>query len=345
VGCVIVKNDRIIGRGWTQDGGRPHAETTALAQAGAQAKGATAYVTLEPCAHHGQTPPCADALIGAGLNWVVVAVEDPNPKVNGQGVSRLRDAGINVTVGVLEAKARAQHIGFMTKITTGRPMITLKLAASLDGRIAMASGESQWITGAQSRRLVHTQRTAHDAVMVGGGTVRADDPTLMLRDIGIVRQPVRVIWSRLLDLPLQGRLARSAKDAPLWILHGKDADSHLTDAWSGLGARLICVKTGPDGRIDPTGAMVSLAEAGLTRVYSEGGSTLAASLMGADLVDRLVIFSAGIVIGGEGMPMIGPMGLSRLAQTNNFDLIDTQKIGVDTVSFWQRKIISDATAA
>ena len=344
VGCVIVKDGHIVGRGHTQDGGAPHAEARALDQAGARAKGATAYVTLEPCAHHGQTPSCADALITAGLGRVVVATTDPNPKVNGQGLARLRDAGIEVTCGVLENRARAQHIGFFTKITKSRPMITLKLAASIDGRIALASGESQWITSVAARRLVHAQRARHDAVMVGGGTARADDPTLMPRDLGITRQPVRIIWSRHLDVPLTGRLAKSTRDAPLWILHAETAPSQLVDAWIGLGARLISVPSGADQRLDPGGALAALGAAGLTRVYCEGGSALAATLLATDLVDNLVAFNAGFAIGGDGLAMVGALGLTRLAAANRFDLTETRKIGIDSVTHWTRSDLSLSAA-
>ncbi len=335
VGCVLVKDDHIVGRGWTQPGGIPHAETVALSRAGPNAKGCTAYVTLEPCAHHGRTPPCAAALIAAGVARVVIATNDPNPKVDGQGAAMLRNAGIVVTSGILEDVARAQHVGFMSRISTGRPMVTLKLAASFDGRIAMASSESQWITGPIARRLVHAQRACHDAVMVGGGTARSDDPTLIVRDLGVRHQPVRVIWSRQLDLPLQGRLAQTAKDVPLWILHTSDADSHLTDAWSGLGAQLITVPTGTDRRLDPAKALTALGDAGLTRIYCEGGSSLAASLLVADLVDDVISFNAGIGIGGEGLPMVGEMGLLKLAAAKKFDLLAVQKAGNDTMSHWR----------
>jgi len=344
VGCVIVKDGHIIGRGWTQDGGAPHAEQVALDQARAAARGATCYVTLEPCAHHGRTPPCADALIQSGVARVVVAVGDPNPKVNGHGLARLVDAGIDVKTGVLGTEAHSQHIGFFMKILRTRPMVTLKLAASFDGRIALASGESQWITGPLARRLVHTQRAVHDAVMVGGGTARADDPTLMLRDLGITRHPVRVIWSRHLDLPLQGRLAATAADAPLWILHADAANDDLVRAWSGLGARLFAVPTGPDRRLDPTAALAELASAGLTRIYCEGGGALAAALLAGDLVDRLVVFNAGIPVGGDGLAMVAPLGLARLADAKKFDLTDCQSVGPDTVTYWTRKGLS-VTAA
>ena len=206
VGCVLVRDGRVVGRGWTQPGGRPHAEVRALAQAGEAARGATAYVTLEPCAHHGKTPPCAEALIRSGVARVVTALTDPDPRVSGRGHAMLRAAGIAVTEGVRESAAREAQRGFLTRVTLGRPMLTLKLATSFDGRIATALGESQWITAPAARRQVHALRLTHDAVMVGGGTARADRPGLNVRGMGRVRQPVRVVVSSgpLPDLPPEG---------------------------------------------------------------------------------------------------------------------------------------------
>lgn len=333
VGCVIVKEGRVIARGRTADGGRPHAETVALAQAGAAARGATAYVTLEPCAHHGHTPPCADALISAGVARVVVACSDPDTRVAGQGIARLRVAGIDVEVGVLAEQAARDHSGFFGKLT-GRPFLTLKLASTLDGRIATASGESQWITGPEARRAVHAMRARHDAVMVGAGTVRADDPMLNVRGMGSVRQPVRVVLSRHLDLPLDSALARSAGDIPLWVLHG-GANPDLIAAWEGMGA--ICVACPIRGRqIDLTAAMSALAERGLTRVFCEGGGALAAGLLADNLVDDLVVFSAGKVLGAEAVPSLGPLGISRLGDAPGFSLAAVRPIGADVLIRWSR---------
>ncbi|HHS94355.1 MAG TPA: bifunctional diaminohydroxyphosphoribosylaminopyrimidine deaminase/5-amino-6-(5-phosphoribosylamino)uracil reductase RibD, partial [Rhodobacterales bacterium] len=311
VGCVIVQGKRIVGRGVTQPGGRPHAEVVALAEAGAAARGATAYVTLEPCAHHGKTPPCADALVAAGLGRVVVALKDPDPRVNGQGLARLRAAGVDVVEGILAEAARADLAGFLSRIERGRPTLTLKLASSLDGRIATATGESQWITGPQARRMVHAERLRHDAVMVGGGTARADDPTLTVRGLGATRQPVRVVLSRNLDLPLDGNLARTAQEVPLWLVHGDRVGPELKAAWEGLGARLIEVPV-LRGQLDVPRALEALGEAGLTRVFCEGGSALAASLLGEGLVDELIGFTAGVVLGAEGWPSLAALGVSRL---------------------------------
>lgn len=335
VGCVIVKQGRIVGRGWTQPGGRPHAEVVALAQCGAAARGADVYVTLEPCAHHGQTPPCAEALVSAGVTRVLVAVQDADPRVNGAGLAILQAAGIAVETGLCADLAADDHAGFFLKTTQDRPFVTLKLANSFDGRIATGTGESQWITGPAARRAVHAMRARHDAVMVGGGTARHDDPSLTVRNLGITHQPARVIVSRRLDVPLMGTLARTAKDIPVLMCHGRDADPNLQDTWRGLGAQLLpCSTTG--SHLDPRDVLKQLAGHGITRVFCEGGSALAASLIEADLVDRLVGFTAGLTIGVEGLPNIGALGLGRLADAARFDLVSVRSIGRDICHEWAR---------
>jgi diaminohydroxyphosphoribosylaminopyrimidine deaminase / 5-amino-6-(5-phosphoribosylamino)uracil reductase len=336
VGCVIVKAGRVLGRGWTQEGGRPHAETMALAQAGGQARGATAYVSLEPCSHHGQTPPCADALIRAGVARVVVGLSDPDPRVAGRGLAALRDAGIQVTEGICTPEAQRAHRGFLTRVGQGRPMLTLKLATSADGRIATASGESQWITGAQARAWVHGMRACHDAVLVGAGTARADDPSLTVRGLGISHQPVRIVLSRRLDLPLDSALMRSARDIPVWLCHGPDAPEAAKTAWEAAGARLIAATTGLGGQLDLSAVMTALGAAGLTRVFCEGGGMLAAGLLGADLVDDLALITAGMVLGAEGTPAIGAMGIAALAEAPRFALTETRALGGDVFSLWLR---------
>lgn len=333
VGCVLVSGGNVVGRGWTQDGGRPHAETVALAQAGALARGATAYVTLEPCSHEGQTGPCAQALIDAGVARVVAALEDPDTRVSGRGFAMLKAAGIDVQVGVCAEDAWHDLAGFLIRTEQGRPMLTLKLASSFDGRIATGSGQSQWITGPDARRAVHMMRARHDAVMIGAGTARQDNPSLTVRDLGVTRQPVRVVISRRLDLPLMSKLAHSAADIPLWICHGRDADPQLQDTWSGLGARLLPCDARA-GHLDMTHALSALAEEGLTRVFCEGGGQLAASLLDAGLVDRLVGFTAGLGIGAEGLPSLGALGLGSLAQAPRFDLRHVRRVGADVMHEW-----------
>ena len=337
VGAVIVRDGRVVGRGWTQPGGRPHAEVVALAQAGDLARGATAYVTLEPCAHHGKTPPCAEALIAAGVARVVAAVEDSDARVAGRGFALLQDAGIAVTTGVLADEAARDHAGFFLRTEQGRPYVTLKLASSVDGRIATGTGESKWITGPAARREVHAMRARHDAVMVGAGTARADDPSLTVRDLGVEDQPVRVVVSRHLDLPLMGTLARTASEVPVWICHGPGADAARVATWEELGARLIrCQVTGV--QLDPGDVLRQLGAAGLTRVFCEGGSALAASLLALDYVDELITFNAGLAIGAEGLPAIGALGLDRLANAPRFRLSETRAVGPDVMTRWHRDL-------
>lgn len=299
------------------------------------ARGATAYVTLEPCAHHGKTPPCAEGLIAAGIARVVVAHGDPDPRVSGRGIAMLRAAGIEVVEGIGQTEAARDLQGFLNKVTLGRPMVTLKLASSFDGRIATGSGESQWITGPAARRMVHMQRASHDAVMVGGGTARADLPALTVRDLGVTRQPVRVVLSRHLDLPVEGPLTNTA-EAPVWLVHGEGAAAERQQVWRDLGAKLVPVALGPDRRVEPAAALRAMAERGLTRVFCEGGGALAASLLMADLVDRLVGFTAGMAIGAEGRPVFGAMGLDALAEAPRFDLESVQQVGPDLMHIWRR---------
>lgn len=337
VGCVIVKDGRIVGRGWTQPGGRPHAETHALAQAMSKARGADVYVTLEPCAHTGKTPPCAQALIDAQVGRVIVAADDPDPRVGGKGVAMLREAGIAVETGVLQLEALRDHAGFFARVELDRPFLTLKLASSFDGRIATATGESQWITGPQARRVVHGLRACHDAVMVGGGTARKDDPSLTVRGLGMERQPHRVVVSRHLDVPLLGQLARTAAQVPVMLCHAQDADTDLLRTWADLGATLMPCKT-TGGQLDPRDVMRQLARHGLTRVLCEGGSALAASLLEADLVDELMTFGAGLAVGAEGLPSVGALGLGTLSEAPRFSLIENRTVSGDTMQRWRRPV-------
>ncbi len=333
VGCVIVNDGQIVGRGWTQPGGRPHAEVRALQQAGPLAQGATVYVTLEPCAHHGHTPPCAEALIAAKPARVVTALTDPDPRVAGRGHALLRAAGIDLTEGVLTNEATRLNAGFLKRVTQGLPLLTLKLAASLDGRTATATGESRWITGPQSRRKVHALRLAHDAVMVGSGTALADDPDLTVRDMGVTRQPVRILLDRSLKHSPDSRIGRTAREHPVWLLHGPSAPETARTAWAGTGATLTEIPE-TNGHLDLTAALQTLAAKGLTRILSEGGSTLAAALIRARLVDDLALFTAGALIGADGTPTLAALGLQTLAEAPRLTLRETQTLGPDTFSLW-----------
>lgn len=333
VGCVIVQGARVVGRGWTQPGGRPHAEAVALAQAGDAARGATAYVTLEPCAHHGATPPCADALVAAGVACVATALTDPDPRVSGRGHAALRAAGVAVREGVCEAEARALNAGFLKRVTRGLPLVTLKLAASLDGRTATASGASRWITGTEARRAVHAMRMAHDAVMVGAGTARADDPDLTARAMGAAHQPVRIVIDARLSHAPGSRLGRTARDTPVWLCHTEDAPAAARAAWAATGAALV-ETPGQGGRVDLPAALAALAARGLTRILCEGGPTLAAALVRAGLVDRIALFTGGALIGAEGAPALGPLGLVSLADALRPRRTGIEAVGPDTLTLW-----------
>lgn len=335
VGCVIVSQGRIVGRGWTQPSGRPHAEVMALAQAGAAAKGADVFVTLEPCAHHGKTPPCAEALIAAGVTRVITPLEDPDTRVAGRGLKMLRSAGIKVSLDTTCLdEAVALNEGFLLHRTQGRPTLTLKLATTLDGRIAMPTGESRWITGPAARQRVHLLRAQHDAVLIGAGTARADDPMLDVRDIGMSDlSPVRVVADGGLSLSLTGRLARSAQQAPVWLIHNPRADRLRRDAWRDVGAKtLACAEVG--GRLSAPDILKTLAQEGITRVFCEGGGQLAASLLKAGLVDRLIEMRSGKIIGARGRSAIADLGFERLADVPQFTLARSQPVGEDMLLEW-----------
>jgi len=340
VGCVLVRDGAVIGRGWTQPGGRPHAETEALARARALsggAAGATAYVTLEPCNHYGKTPPCALALVEAKVARVVVACQDPDPRVAGGGLARLRDAGIAVTTGVCEAEALALNEGFFNRITQGRPLVTCKVASTLDGRIATATGESQWITGPTARAWGHRLRASHDAILVGIGTALADDPELTCRLPGLEgRSPVRVVVDSSLRLPPTAKLAAGATRIPTWVVTGPTPDSARAEALTALGVEPIPVAAGPDGRVDPTAAMAALAGRGITRVLVEGGASMAGALLGAGLVDRLEWFRAASLIGGDGLPAVAGFGVEALAAMARFERTAVRSAGADLAESYRR---------
>ena len=348
VGCVLVRESesgeetggragRVVGRGWTQAGGRPHAETEALRRAGSAAKGSTAYVTLEPCAHHGATPPCADALIAAGVARVVAAIEDPDPRVTGKGFARLEAAGIEVARGVGAIEAAEINAGFLLRVRAGRPLVTLKLATTLDGRIAAADGESRWITGDDARARAHVLRAEHDAVMIGSGTALADDPELTCRLPGFAaKRPVRIVMDGRLRMPPTAVLARTARATPTWVVTAAGADAGRKKALAALGVEIIEIPAGPDGSINARDALVALGGRGLTRVLVEGGGTLAAALLKADLVDRMAWFHAPSVLGGEGLPAVGALAHAALAEMPRFQPVARTAAGADGLVTFRR---------
>ncbi len=330
VGCVIVKDGRVAGRGWTQPGGRPHAEAEALRRAGAAARSATAYVSLEPCSHHGRTPPCAEALIAAGIARVVAAGEDLDPRVSGSGLARLRDAGVAVETGLCAEAAAELNAGFFCRVTKGRPLVTLKLATSVDGRIATASGQSRWITGPAARERAHLLRATHDAVLVGTGTALADDPLLTCRLPGLEdRSPVRIVLDRTLRLPAMLRLFAGARETPSWVVTSAAADPARRAALEKLGVAVIAVEPDATGGLDLAATLCALGDKGLTRLLVEGGGGLAASLLRAGLVDRLVWLHAPLLIGGDGIPAVAALGLDALDRAPRFAPMATETVGGD----------------
>jgi len=336
VGAVLVKDGRVIGRGFTQPTGRPHAEAVALEQAGAEARGATAYVTLEPCCHPGRGPACADLLVAAGVLRVVAAAPDPDPRVDGGGIARLQNAGVEVELGLLSEEADRINQGFRSRVLLGRPMVTLKLATTLDGRIATRTGESQWITGAEARRAVHALRARFDAIMVGIGTVLADNPDLTCRVAGMKPVPmVRVVADSHLRTPHLSRLAVTAPEHPVWLLHRADADLERAQSLEMEGVSLLPVPAGPVG-IAVDEALRVLAAKGITRLLVEGGGKLAASLIRADLVDRIVWFHAPAIMGSDGWPAVQEFGVAELAALRRFKLLDVRRYGPDLCSEYER---------
>jgi diaminohydroxyphosphoribosylaminopyrimidine deaminase/5-amino-6-(5-phosphoribosylamino)uracil reductase len=334
VGCVLVKDGRVVGRGWTQPGGRPHAETEALARAGEASRGATAYVTLEPCSHHGHTGPCADALIRAGVARVVVAIGDPDPRVAGQGLATLRKAGIVVETGLLAEQAAAINRGYLIRAEAGQPMVTLKLATTLDGRIAAHTGDSHWITGEPARAAAHGLRASHDAVAIGIGTAVTDDPSLTCRLPGMpIRPPIRIVFDTRLQLPLTLDLIATAREVPTWIVTLEAMMDLLPaeriETFRRLGVDVIPVAARETGRLSIAAALTALAERGLTRLLVEGGGRLAASFVDEKLVDALVIFRSGIVLGGDAIPAVAGLGLEAIADAPAFRLVDSRQIGQD----------------
>ena len=329
VGAVFVRGGRVVGEGFHHRAGAPHAEIEALRAAGGRVRGATLYVTLEPCSHHGRTPPCAEALVGLGLRRIVVALVDPNPRVRGRGIAKLRRAGIPVAVGPGAEEARLLTAGYRSRVLHGRPLVTLKLATTLDGRIAAAGGDARWITGPAARRLAHALRDVSDAVLVGAGTVRADDPRLTCRLPG-GHDPVRIVLAGpALRLPARARvLARGGP--PTWVVAPRGAPAARVAALRRRGVEVLLVP-GRRGRV-PFAALVRLLGArGLTSLLVEGGGTVAAEALRARAVDRLVLFVAPAILGGDAVAAVGPLGRVRVRDAVRVGGLAVAHVGPDLV--------------
>lgn len=336
VGAVIVKDGIVVGRGWTQPGGRPHAEPEALARAGEAARGATLYVTLEPCSHVGKSPPCADAIIAAGIARVVSAIEDPNPQVAGQGHAKLRAAGIVVDVGTCADEAARDHAGHFRRVRDGRPHVILKLAVSPDDKIGAAGGKPVAITGEATRARVHLLRAQCDAVMIGIGTARADDPLLTCRLPGMAkRSPVRIVLDRALRLPGDGQLVHSAREVPLWVMTSDTAEAPAAAKLGAAGVQVLRVKTSEHG-LDLADALRTLSDKGITRLMVEGGAQVAASLVEAGLVDEVWLLRGPNEIGAEGVAALGALPLGAITQSSSFRVRASEKLDHDTLTIYQR---------
>jgi diaminohydroxyphosphoribosylaminopyrimidine deaminase / 5-amino-6-(5-phosphoribosylamino)uracil reductase len=327
VGCVLVRDGAIVGEGWHAQAGGPHAEAMALANLQSSAVGATAYVTLEPCNHHGRTPPCTDALIEAGVTRVVYAVDDPNPLVNGGGARALRAAGVQVASGLLAAEAAELNAGFIKRMREGLPLVRVKLAMSLDGRTALSDGRSKWITGEAARLDVQSWRARSSAILTGIGTVLADDPLLSVRPAGpAVRQPARVILDSKLRTPPDARVLGSAAGAGVWIFTTSN-DVQRIAALQARGARVE--SAGSAAPLDPALVLRALAQAGMNEVLVEAGATLAGALVEQQCVDELLLYVAPVVLGDRGRGLLNMPEPPSLAQARRFEIIETSAVGAD----------------
>ncbi|MDJ0447137.1 bifunctional diaminohydroxyphosphoribosylaminopyrimidine deaminase/5-amino-6-(5-phosphoribosylamino)uracil reductase RibD [Methylocystis sp. JR02] len=336
VGALVVKDGVIVARGYTAEGGRPHAETIALAAAGAEARGATLYVTLEPCSHHGRTPPCVDAIIAAGIARVVTAIEDPDPRVAGRGHALLREAGIEVVVGPEKAAARCDHLGHILRVTKHRPMVTLKLAQTADGYAAGAAHDPRLhITGPIADAFTHVQRSLHDAIMVGSGTARDDDPLMTVRLPGLDgAKRLRVVLDRRLTLSARSRLAATARETPLLVIVGEDVSEEAARAFmEATGADVARIPT-IDGRLDLLAALRLLADRGITRVFSEGGPLVAESLLSAGFADEVIIHTGFKPLGRPGRPALTPAAGAALE--SRYRMIESRMLGADQMTRYAR---------
>ncbi|HEY3294163.1 MAG TPA: bifunctional diaminohydroxyphosphoribosylaminopyrimidine deaminase/5-amino-6-(5-phosphoribosylamino)uracil reductase RibD [bacterium] len=342
VGAVAVKGGSLLGKAYHTRFGDPHAEIALLHQLSLeQARGATIYVNLEPCCHMGKTPPCTEALIRAGVERVVVAHEDPNPLVSGKGVSQLRAAGIDVMVGVLDAEARDLNAPFLTYMTLGRPWILLKVAQSLDGRIALANGKSRWITGEPARTEVHRMRSRFDAVMVGSATVAEDDPELTVRMVK-GRNPLRLVLDSHLRISPEAKVLRNLEMAPTWVLTTPDVPEEKLRRVEATGAKLVTCPAGADGKVDLTAAVKLLARRGITSLFVEGGGTLHASFIRAGLYDKFIVAIASKIIGADGKPAIWELGYKNMAELPQFVISRFRQIGADLWLELSRDVYRDS---
>jgi diaminohydroxyphosphoribosylaminopyrimidine deaminase / 5-amino-6-(5-phosphoribosylamino)uracil reductase len=339
VGAVVVKDGGVVGRGWTQPGGRPHAEPEALRRAGEAARGATLYVTLEPCSHIGKSPPCADAIIAAGIARVVSAIEDPNPEVAGQGHARLRAAGITVEIGLGALEAAHDHAGHFRRVRDKRPHVILKLAVSSDDKIGAAGHKPVAISGEAARARVHLLRTQCDAILVGIGTVLADDPLLTCRLPGMEAQsPVRVVLDRSLRIPGTSRLVHSARETPLWVMTSNLSEAPAAMKLGAAGAHVIRVATTttPPPGLDLAAVLHAVSEKGITRLLVEGGARVASSFVAASLVDEVWLLRGPDAVGTDGIAALDALPLTAITQSPAFKRSASETLQKDTLTIYER---------
>lgn len=329
VGCVIVKNQKVVGQGTHLKAGEPHAEVFALREAGEAARGAEAYVTLEPCNHYGRTPPCVDALLAAGIKRVVIAMQDPNSLVAGLGIKRLQENGVEVAVGLMQAEALALNPGFISRMSRGQPYVRSKIAASLDGRTALSNGKSQWITSAPSRQDVQHWRAQSCVVMTGVGTVLADNPSMMARLEGTLRQPLRVIVDGHLKTPCNSQIldAESLKHSPVLIAYAQD-DNHQAKALRAAGAELVCLPNAHQ-HVDLNALMLHLAQRDVNEVLVEAGQGLNGALLTASLIDEFIFYYAPKLMGSDAKAMFAIPALTEMQQVMDLQILDIRQIGGD----------------
>ena len=336
VGCIIVKNGEVIAAARTADGGRPHAEQIALEQADEEARGATVYVTLEPCCHHGRTLPCTDHLIAAQVKKVVIACIDEDKRVSGQGIKALKEAGIDVVTGVLEKEAQALNEGFFKRIRNYRPMVTLKMATSLDSKIATAAGESQWITGEEARASVHATRAQHDAILTGVNTVLADNPFLTTRIEGVEHPALRIILDTQLRFPLKSRMAETLSDGDIWIFTSPNCDKDKKAALEEEGLHVFEIDLSTNGKVSIPFVLEFLAEKGVTRLLVEAGQGVFTSFLKLKVWDYLHLYRAPILIGHGGLDAFGDLELQGLGNAPKLELLSREEIGRDSLEIYKR---------
>jgi diaminohydroxyphosphoribosylaminopyrimidine deaminase/5-amino-6-(5-phosphoribosylamino)uracil reductase len=330
VGCVIVKQGKIIGEGWHVRSGEPHAEIHALMEAGDQARGATAYVTLEPCSHHGRTPPCADALVEAGIARLVASLSDPNPQVSGNGLARLTAAGVETEIGLLEAESRKLNEGFIKRMIYGHPFVRIKTASSLDGKTALSNGESKWITGEAARHEVHRLRARSCAILTGVNTVITDDPQLNVRGIETSRQPLKVIVDSMLRTPPAAQMLKEGKT----LIACAQPDAKKIAALEASGAEILSLPQ-PDGKVDLNALLSRLAQKGINEAMTEAGPRLNGALLAAGLVDEWVQYVAPVLLGDSARGLFELAEPASMGQRMSWRLTDSRQLGNDQRLTWR----------